>query len=45
MGFSNTEIAAILNITVNGVEQRKYRLKKKLELDREASLNEYIAEV
>ena len=45
MGFSNTEIAAILNITVNGVEQSKYRLKKKLELDKDGSLNEYIAEL
>lgn len=42
MGFSNAEIASILNVTVNGVEQSKYRLKKKLGLDKEASLNEYI---
>jgi len=42
MGFSNAEIASILNITVNGVEQGKYRLKKKMELDKDASLNEYI---
>lgn len=42
MGFSNAEIASILNITVNGVEQSKYRLKKKMDLDKNASLNEYI---
>lgn len=42
MGFSNIEIASILNITVNGVEQSKYRLKKKLELEKDASLNQYI---
>lgn len=42
MGFSNAEIASILNITVNGVEQSKYRLKKKMGLEKEASLNEYI---
>ncbi len=42
MGFSNAEIASILNITVNGVEQSKYRLKKKMDLDKDASLNEYI---
>ena len=42
MGFSNAEIASILHITVNGVEQSKYRLKKKMELDKDASLNEYI---
>ncbi|HZV69972.1 MAG TPA: two-component regulator propeller domain-containing protein [Saprospiraceae bacterium] len=43
MGFSNAEIASVLNITVNGVEQSKYRLKKKLALDRDASVNDYIA--
>lgn len=42
MGFSNAEIASILNITVNGVEQSKYRLKKKLGLEPDALLNDYI---
>ena len=42
MGFSNAEIANILNITVNGVEQSKYRLKKKLGLDKDRSVNEYL---
>lgn len=42
MGFSNAEIASILNITINGVEQSKYRLKKKLDMDKDSSLNEYI---
>ncbi|MBK9017839.1 MAG: hypothetical protein IPM82_29465 [Saprospiraceae bacterium] len=42
MGMSNAEIASILNITVNGVEQSKYRLKRKMGLDKEASLNDYI---
>lgn len=42
MGMSNSEIATVLNITVNGVEQSKYRLKRKLALEKEASLNEYI---
>lgn len=45
MGFSNAEIASILNITVNGVEQSKYRLKKKLGLERDALLNEYILQL
>lgn len=45
MGFSNIEMASILNITVNGVEQSKYRLKKKLGLGREISLNGYIREL
>lgn len=42
MGLSNAEIASILHITVNGVEQSKYRLKKKMDLDKDASLNDYI---
>jgi DNA-binding CsgD family transcriptional regulator len=42
MGFSNSEIASILNITVNGVEQSKYRLKLKLDLDKNTGLNDYI---
>lgn len=42
MGMSNAEIATILNITVNGVEQSKYRLKRKIGLEKEASLNDYI---
>lgn len=42
MGLSNAEIATILNVTVNGVEQSKYRLKKKMGLGKEVSLNDYI---
>lgn len=42
MGMSNSEIATVLNITVNGVEQSKYRLKRKLGMEKEASLNDYI---
>lgn len=42
MGMSNAEVATILNITVNGVEQSKYRLKRKMGLEKEVSLNDYI---
>lgn len=42
MKLNNHEIASILNITVNGVEQAKYRLKKKINLDKTENLNEYI---
>ncbi|WNJ20877.1 two-component regulator propeller domain-containing protein [Pontibacter sp. G13] len=42
MKLANREIASILNITINGVEQGKYRLKKKLHLDKSDSLNDYI---
>jgi ligand-binding sensor domain-containing protein/DNA-binding CsgD family transcriptional regulator len=40
--MTNPEIATILNITVNAVEQTKYRLKKKIGLEADRSLNEYI---
>ena len=42
MKLNNHEIASILNITINGVEQAKYRLKKKIGLDKSQNLNEYI---
>ena len=40
--LTNREIASILNISIRGVEKAKYRLKKKLELDAEQQLTEYI---
>lgn len=40
--LNNREIASILNITVNGVEQAKYRLKKKIGLGKTDHLNQYI---
>jgi ligand-binding sensor domain-containing protein len=45
LDLNNREIASILNITVNGVEQTKYRLKKKMELDDKLPLNEYIRNI
>ncbi len=42
MKLNNHEIASILNITVNGVEQAKYRLKKKIGLNKSENLNDYI---
>ncbi len=42
LGLNNREIADILHITINGVEQNKYRLKKKLLIDDKSTLNEYI---
>lgn len=42
MRLRNKEIASILNVTVNGVEQAKYRLKKKIGLGRSENLNSYI---
>lgn len=44
MELNNREIASVLNITLNGVEQAKYRLKKKMELEKEVNLNNYVRE-
>ncbi|MDR2968437.1 MAG: transcriptional regulator [Tannerellaceae bacterium] len=42
MGLSSKEIAPLLNISVRGVETLRYRLRKKMELEREDSLTEYL---
>jgi ligand-binding sensor domain-containing protein/DNA-binding CsgD family transcriptional regulator len=42
MKLNNREIAAILNITVSAVEQAKYRLKKKIGLEKAESLTKYL---
>ncbi len=42
LGKSNKEIAALLNITVSGVEKKRMRLKEKLSLDSEIALSEFI---
>jgi DNA-binding NarL/FixJ family response regulator len=42
LDLNNREIASILHITVNGVEQTKYRLKKKMDIAEKVTLNEYI---
>ncbi len=45
LNLSTKEIASLLNITVRGVEQGKYRLKKRLGLSKGDDLNTYISEV
>lgn len=40
--ISNKEIASLMNISVKSVEMARYRLRKKLELDKSISINEYI---
>lgn len=45
LDLNNREIASILHITVNGVEQTKYRLKKKMQIEEQVSLNEYIRSI
>ncbi|MDA3890129.1 MAG: triple tyrosine motif-containing protein [Salinivirgaceae bacterium] len=42
MNLSNHEIGTLLNITYKGVEARRQRLRKKLDLERSDSLNDFI---
>jgi DNA-binding CsgD family transcriptional regulator len=42
MNLSNKEIATLLNITLRGVEASRLRLRKKLDLDKDILLTEYI---
>ncbi|WP_245189462.1 ligand-binding sensor domain-containing protein [Lunatimonas salinarum] len=42
MNLSTKEIAYLMNISVRGVEIARYRLRKKLDLQREDNLQEYI---
>lgn len=42
MNLSSKEIAPLINITVRGVEERRYRLRKRLNLSSEASLTDFI---
>ncbi|MGV3639636.1 MAG: helix-turn-helix transcriptional regulator, partial [Adhaeribacter sp.] len=45
MNMSSKEMASLLNITVRGVEIRRYRLRKKLNLDHEKNLAEFLMEL
>lgn len=42
MNLSNKEIANLLNITLRSVESSRYRIRKKMELDSEINLNDFI---
>jgi len=42
INLSTKEIASIMNISVRGVEKSRYRLKKRLELEQDQSLTNYI---
>ena len=44
LNLSTKEIASILNISVRGVEQSRYRLKKRLQLDSQTELSKFILE-
>ena len=45
LNLSSKEIAPLLNISPRSVEVKRYRLRKKLELEHEASLTDYILEI
>ncbi len=45
MNMTSKEIASILNITIRGVEIRRYRLRKKLCLDHDKNLVEFLMEL
>lgn len=42
MNLSNKEISPLLNISVRGVETARYRIRKKLDLEHEANLVEFL---
>ncbi len=42
LNLSSKEIAPLLNISVKSVEIKRYRLRKKMDLDRNTNLTEYI---
>ncbi|MEE4215720.1 MAG: triple tyrosine motif-containing protein [Bacteroidales bacterium] len=42
MNISSKEIAPLMNISVRGVEISRYRLRKKMKLDRDTNLTDYI---
>lgn len=45
MNLSTKEIAPLMNVSIRGLEISRYRLRKKLDIDREVNLVEYIMEV
>jgi DNA-binding CsgD family transcriptional regulator len=42
MNLSSKEIAPLLNISVRGVENKRYRLRQKVHLDNDANLTEFM---
>lgn len=45
MNMNSKEIASLLNITVRSVELRRYRLRKRLKLEHEENLTEYLLQL
>ncbi len=42
MNMSSKEIANLMNVSVRGVELARYRLRKKLQLERDQNLVDYL---
>ncbi|MBL4676541.1 MAG: transcriptional regulator, partial [Mucilaginibacter sp.] len=45
MNMSSKEMASLLNISLRGVEIRRYRLRKKLNLEHDKNLTEFLIEL
>lgn len=45
MNMSTKEIAPLLNISVRGVEVNRYRLRKKMNLDRDINLSDFLGDL
>lgn len=45
LNLSSKEIAQLMNITIKGVEVGRYRLRKKLKLDSEVNLNDFLLHI
>ncbi|WP_028295243.1 ligand-binding sensor domain-containing protein [Olivibacter sitiensis] len=45
MNLSSKEIAQIMHITIKGVEVARYRLRKRLKLDSEVNLHEFLSRI
>jgi ligand-binding sensor domain-containing protein/DNA-binding CsgD family transcriptional regulator len=45
MNISTKEIAPLMNISIRGVEISRYRLRKKLNLDRDENLTQYLMDI
>jgi DNA-binding CsgD family transcriptional regulator len=43
MNLNTKEIASLLNISVRAVEQSRYRLKKRIQLNKDDDLSKYIS--
>ncbi|MBK7410522.1 MAG: hypothetical protein IPJ40_22155 [Saprospirales bacterium] len=42
MNLTSKEIAQLLNLSIRGVENKRYRLRKKLNLTEETNLTEFM---